>query len=412
LSSSAVANLESEPHELLLGATVAGKYRVDALIGRGGMGAVYRATHLGIGKRVALKFLDRDATRDRDAVARFQREAEAASAVDSAHIVQLFDHGEHEGQPYLVMELLQGEDLRALLAREGRLGFDEALPIVAQICRALTRAHAAGIVHRDLKPDNVFLCQRDDEARFVKLVDFGISKVREREATVDTLTRRGTVLGTAFYMSPEQAQSFADVDARADLWSVGAILFELLAGRPPFAGRTYEAVLIEACTKDPPPLAALAPEVPGAVAEVVRRCLRRDRDERFATARELEQALLAAAHAPVSAHSEPFELPPLPKRRRTWPYGVAAVVVLVAVGVALVRDRAPRATASGATSAPKGAGSAPSDVPRPPRVEAAFLPAPSAAPAPATSGRRPAAPLRPKLGPRPGGLELVTDPSG
>jgi eukaryotic-like serine/threonine-protein kinase len=281
--------------EALVGRTVSGKYRIDRLIGRGGMGAVYQATHLGIGKRVALKFLDRHAARDADATTRFQREAEAASAVESAHIVHIFDSGKSEDElPFLVLELLQGEDLRTRLRREGRLELGPALRMVTQVLRGLSRAHQAGIVHRDLKPDNVFLCQRDDDPNFVKIVDFGISKL-QRRATADTLTRRGTVLGTAFYMSPEQAQAFRDIDGRADLFSLGAILFESLAGRPPHVGTAYEAVLIDICTKDAPDLRLHAPQVPEAVAKVVARALERDREKRFQSAEEFYDALAAAA---------------------------------------------------------------------------------------------------------------------
>jgi serine/threonine-protein kinase len=260
------------------------------------MGAVYEATNTTIGKRVALKFLDKEASRDRDAVARFQREAESASAVESAHIVQIFDSGTtDDNRPFLVMELLQGEDLRAVLKRDGKLPLPDSIHIVGQVARALARAHAAGIVHRDLKPDNVFLCRRDDDAMFVKIVDFGISKVTRREATADTLTRRGTVLGTAFYMSPEQAQAFRDVDGRTDLYSLGSILFEMLAGRPPHTGTVYEAVLIEICTKDAPDIRTLEPDIPDAVAEVVEKALARNREQRYQDANELYDALAIAA---------------------------------------------------------------------------------------------------------------------
>src|SRR5450432_3539573 len=180
------------------------------------------------------------------------------------------------------MELLTGEDLRARLRREGRLSVDAALRITGQVLRALVRAHPAGIVHRDLKPDNVFLCARDDEPSFVKIVDFGISKV-VRARVADTLTRRGTVLGTAFYMSPEQAQSFADIDGRTDLFSLGAILFEMLTGQPPHVAASYEAVLIAICTEDAADVRDRAPEIPAAVAAVVARALLRDRDQRFQT---------------------------------------------------------------------------------------------------------------------------------
>jgi serine/threonine protein kinase len=278
----------------LVGSTVAGKYRVDRLIGRGGMGAVFQATNLAIGKRVALKFLDHEAAKNREACQRFQREAEAAGMAESAHIVQIFDSGSSEaGLPFLVMELLSGEDLRARLRREARLPVSDALRIVSQVLRALVRAHAAGIVHRDLKPDNVFLCARDDDPSFVKIVDFGISKVA-RARVADTLTRRGTVLGTAFYMSPEQAQSFADIDGRTDLFSVGAILFEMLAGAPPHVAPTYESVLISICTNDAVDVRTRAPEVPAAVAALVSKALERDRERRYQSAAEFLAAVSQA----------------------------------------------------------------------------------------------------------------------
>jgi eukaryotic-like serine/threonine-protein kinase len=285
-----------EHDDALVGTTIAEKYRVDRLIGRGGMGAVFEATNVSIGKRVALKFLDREAARDHEAVMRFQREAETASAVESAHIVHIFDSGSSgDGRPFLVMELLTGEDLRSALKREERVPLDDALHITAQVLRALARAHAAGIVHRDLKPDNVFLCRRDDDPMFVKIVDFGISKITRAGATADTLTRRGSVLGTAFYMSPEQAQAFPDIDGRTDLFSVGAILFEALTGRPPHVGTVYEAVLIDICTKDAPDVREFAPEVPEAIADVIRRALQRDRDRRFESAADFYDALSQAA---------------------------------------------------------------------------------------------------------------------
>jgi serine/threonine protein kinase len=277
----------------LVGTTVAGKYRIDRMIGRGGMGAVFQAANLVIGKRVALKFLDHEAAQNREACQRFQREAEAAGMAESAHIVQIFDSGVTDsGLPFLVMELLTGEDLRARLRRERRLSVPSALRVVSQVLRAQVRAHEAGIVHRDLKPDNVFLCARDDDPSFVKLVDFGISKVARARAA-DTLTRRGTVLGTAFYMSPEQAQSFADIDGRTDLFSVGAILFEMLTGKPPHVAPTYEAVLIAICTHDAPDVRRLAAEVPAAVAALVQRALQRDRDQRFQSAQEFLAAISA-----------------------------------------------------------------------------------------------------------------------
>jgi serine/threonine-protein kinase len=256
------------------------------------MGAVYAGTHTGIGKRVALKFLDVSATHGDGAIDRFQREARAASAIESAHIVQIFDSGTtDDGRPYLVMELLEGEDLRTHLDREGPLPAEDVIAIAQQILRGLGRAHSANIIHRDLKPDNVFLCRRENEPLVVKIVDFGISKIARTGPAADTLTHQGTVLGTASYMSPEQAQSVPDIDGRADLFSVGAIVFEALAGRAPHEGPTYESVLIKICTEDAPHLTSLNEDVPPKVAATVARALARDRDQRFDTAEDFSAAL-------------------------------------------------------------------------------------------------------------------------
>ncbi len=338
----------------LVGTTVAGKYRIDRIIGKGGMGAVFQAANLAIGKRVALKFLDHEAARNREACQRFQREAEAAGMAESAHIVQIFDSGVTDsGLPFLVMELLTGEDLRARLRREGRLSVPAALQIVSQVLRALHCAHEAGIVHRDLKPDNVFLCARDDNPSFVKIVDFGISKVA-RARVADTLTRRGTVLGTAFYMSPEQAQSFADIDGRTDLFSVGAILFEMLTGQPPHVAPTYEAVLIAICTHDAVDVRTRAPEVPAAVASLVKRALERERDLRFQSAREFLSAIAAlegalaqdgSAWATPSSNSKPAVLA-RGKRYGTLVAGIVATLAGFTLTAYFVARSADSATVS------------------------------------------------------------------
>jgi serine/threonine-protein kinase len=273
------------------------KYEIVRVIGRGGMGTVYEALNTTIGKRVAMKFVDAETARSKDASARFQREAEAASAVESAHIVDIFDSGySDEGQPYIVMELLRGEDLGYRIKRCGRLDLAEAVHVTAQILRGLHRAHEAGIVHRDLKPDNIFLVDRDDDPNFAKILDFGISKIQRAGSTpLSTLTRQGTVLGTPFYMSPEQAQALPDIDGRTDLWSAGAILYECLTGRPPYNGATYEQVIVNICMHDADDVRAHNPAVPEAIAQVLARALRRDRNDRFGSAREFLDALKAAA---------------------------------------------------------------------------------------------------------------------
>lgn len=296
-------------HLTLVGRAVDGKYNVLRLIGRGGMGAVYEAENLGIGKRVAIKFIDREWAKDDIVASRFAREARAASSIDSEHIVSVFDAGTADGRPYLVMELLRGEDLGTRLRRQARLGVDEAVHVVAQTLRGLASAHAAGIVHRDLKPDNLFLVRRDDDASFVKIVDFGISKIEKAKSGTAplALTQRGIVLGTPLYMSPEQAQAFHDLDARADLFSVGAILFECLTGRPPHTGETYEQIIVAICMRDAPDVRELVPGVPDAVAAVVARALKRDRAERYQSASEMLAALRAVA--PSDAATRPLSLP-------------------------------------------------------------------------------------------------------
>jgi serine/threonine protein kinase len=282
--------------ETLVGRRV-NKYEIVRVIGRGGMGTVYEALNTTIGKRVAMKFVDADVTKNHDAIARFQREAEAASAVESAHIVDIFDSGiSEDGRPYIVMELLRGEDLSHRIKRCGRLDVAEALHVAAQILRGLHRAHQAGIVHRDLKPDNIFLVDRDDDQNFAKILDFGISKMRrEGDTPVHTLTRQGTVLGTPFYMSPEQAQAQPDVDGRTDLWAVGAILYECLTGRPPYTGTTYEQVIVNICMNDADDVRVHNPGVPELLAAVIARALARDREQRFQSAREFLDAMRAAA---------------------------------------------------------------------------------------------------------------------
>ncbi len=290
--------------ETLVGRRV-NKYDIVRVIGRGGMGTVYEAVNTAISKRVAMKFVDADVTKNHDAVARFHREAQAASAVESAHIVDIFDSGiSEDGRPYIVMELLRGEDLSHRIKRCGRLEVPEAIHVAAQILRGLHRAHQAGIVHRDLKPDNIFLVDRDDDPNFAKILDFGISKMRrEGETPVHTLTRQGTVLGTPFYMSPEQAQAQPDVDGRTDLWAVGAILYECLTGRPPYTGTTYEQVIVNICMNDADDVRVHNPGVPEPLAVVIARALERDREQRFQSAREFLDALRAAAGAIASPRS-------------------------------------------------------------------------------------------------------------
>ena len=273
----------------LVGQVVDGRYRITELLGTGGMGAVYEAEHLGLGRQVAIKFIDREYAQVGSVAVRFTREARAASSIESEHIVSVHDAGTSDGRPYLVMELLRGEDLGRRLRRCGKLPVAETLHIAAQALRGLADAHEARIVHRDLKPDNLFLVSRKADRSFVKIVDFGISKIERSEAGLaqSFVTRAGTVLGTPLYMSPEQAQAAPDLDARADLYSLGAIMFECITGRPPHVGESHEQIIMSICMSDAPDLRAIDPHISPEVARVVERSLRRDRSRRFVSARQM-----------------------------------------------------------------------------------------------------------------------------
>src|SRR3984957_13676126 len=273
-----------------------GKYRVERLLGEGGMGAVAKATPLLRRAPVALKFMSGAVLSMPGAVERFVNEGVAASQIDSDHVVKVFDVGRlPNGSPYLVMEYLDGWDLGQLLEREGPvLSVERAVHFTVQALRALQTAHAAGIVHRDMKPSNCFVIVKDGEPDFVKLVDFGISKVRTSEDGQGAhLTRTNSALGTPLYMSPEQARSPRDVDHRTDLYSVGAILYEMLAGRTPYTSDTGEftEILFKIFTTQPEPRARLRPDLPDGLAAVVHRALTREADGRFASAGDMAEAL-------------------------------------------------------------------------------------------------------------------------
>jgi serine/threonine-protein kinase len=287
------------------------RYRVLRAVGHGGIGSVYEAEVLGgspgaggtSSARVAVKILDRQWSKDEVVAGRFAREARAASTVDSPHIVRVLDGGTAEGCPYLVMDLVEGEDLGARLHVRRHLELDETIGIAEQLLEGLVAAHAAGVVHRDLKPDNVLLTRRTARSGgrtsgpedFVTIVDFGMSKLDRPKGTTKPLplTRGGQALGTPFYMSPEQARASHDVDARSDLWAVGAIAFECLAGRPPFTGETHEQVMLKICMDEAPDVRRWAPETPDALAAVIARALEKEPQKRWASA----DTMLAAVRA-------------------------------------------------------------------------------------------------------------------
>src|SRR5579872_6070880 len=214
---------------------VAGKYEVLRLIGRGGMGSVWEGRHASLGTRVAVKFIDHEYADSEEAKARFVTEARAAAAIESKHAIQIFDHGvTDDGRPYIVMELLVGEALDKRIERLGTLSLGETARILLHVCRALQRAHEAGVVHRDLKPENIFLVRTpDDDDEIAKVLDFGIAKFKKLDGQSSGLTsstKTGAVLGTPFYMAPEQARGLRDLDHRVDLWSMGIIAFRCVCG--------------------------------------------------------------------------------------------------------------------------------------------------------------------------------------
>jgi serine/threonine-protein kinase len=263
-------------------------------LGEGGMGAVWVADHAALGTQVVVKFISSDLKESQEAHERFSREAKAASQVKSPHVVQTFDHGITDaGVPYIVMELLEGRDLGQYLDEHDTIPTDLAVDIVAQLSRALDKAHAKGIVHRDIKPGNIFLCDQGKGEIFVKLLDFGIAKGVEG-IKVDSNTKTGAMIGSPFYMSPEQILGSKGIDHRSDLWSVGIVVFEALTSQKPFDAETMGGLAIK-IHSDPLPLpSALKPELGAPVDAWFQRACARNVDERFATAKEMAEALAAA----------------------------------------------------------------------------------------------------------------------
>ncbi len=267
-----------------IGQILHGTYRIKRLIGKGGMGAVYEASHLRLPRRFAVKLLFADASADRDAVARFQREAQVTSDLGHPNIVEVVDfHHTDEGEPYIVMEMLKGEDLGKRLRKIKRFTLDEATAVLEQAASALQAAHDEGIIHRDLKPQNIFLCDTKKQKDLVKVVDFGIAKIL---GSKNSMAQTKGIIGTAWYMSPERVKNETErVDHRADIFSMGAIMFELLTGEPPFTGEA-PAVMYQIVHKDLPSLRALRPDVPEEVERAIARALAKEPEDRYATIEE------------------------------------------------------------------------------------------------------------------------------
>ena len=296
------------------GQIIAGRYRLERPLARGGMGSVWVARHLQLDTDVALKLILPERSESVNARARFEREAKAGAAIRSPHVVQVLDYGVDGDMPFLAMELLEGEDLAARITREGRLSLAATAAVLVPVCKALKRAHEAGLVHRDLKPANIFLATHGDE-EIPKVLDFGIAKALA-EGLASTSTRSGALLGSPHYMSPEQVRRSKQVDHRTDLWSIGVIAFRCLTGERPFKGEEIGDVLVEICTDPIPAPSSICPDLGEDVDRFFDRALARDMDQRFQSARELGEALNALASGrgeraiTISASLPPVDAPP------------------------------------------------------------------------------------------------------
>ncbi len=376
------------------GEVLAGKYRVDRVLGVGGMGIVVAATHQQLHQKVAVKFLLPHMLLNMEATERFLREARAAVQIQSEHVARVIDVGTLEtGSPYMVMEFLEGSDLAQCLSNGEQPPIEQAVGYVLQTCEAIAEAHAAGIIHRDLKPANLFRTHRKDGTAQIKVLDFGISKVRTPDDA--SLTKTSALMGSPLYMSPEQLKSSKDVDPRTDIWSLGVILHELIAGSPPFKRDGMAELVATILMEEPPRLSALRPDVPPGLEAVVLRCLSKTVEFRFQTVADLANALaeFAAPEARVLADRASRILTgagiAVGQRETTAPTPVAATTNAGTVGaweetkVPVSRSRAPW-FAMGAVVAVAGGGglfvltrSAPPAPPSEP--SAAALAAPAAA---------------------------------
>ncbi len=416
------------------GAVLANKYRVERVLGQGGMGVVVEARHLALDERVALKFLLPEFAQHKEAAARFLREARAAVKIKSAHVARVSDVGTLEsGAPYMVMEYLAGADLSVVLQQQGVLALEDAVDYIVQACDAIAEAHSYGIVHRDIKPANLFLARHSDGSPLVKVLDFGISKV-QNEAGTDGLTRTTAAMGSALYMSPEQIRQAKSVDHRTDVYALGVSLYELLAGRQPFIADTFPALCVEIATGTPSDLRELRRDLPEDFVRVVEKAFARRLEDRFQSVSEFVLALapwapnraqvLVDRIARAGGHAAPglggtdgtgrhvpirqgatlgssvgrtdltAEMAEPTRHKTPWlMLGLAAAVLLAAGGAALLLlgrgSAAPTAAAEGPHQGPSNAALA---APTPTLGPA---PSPAAAPTPVVEPVAPAAALPP-----------------
>lgn len=304
------------------GKVLADRYRLIKPVGKGAQASVWVAEHLALSTNVAVKLIDLELAKQADARERFKREATAAAKLRSAHVVHILDHGIEDDQPYIVMELLEGEDLFQRIERLGELSLRDTSKIITQVARALARAHAAGIIHRDLKPENVFLVPNEDD-EIAKVLDFGVAKVAD--AKVVRQTGVGTLIGTPHYMSPEQVKGIAEVDPRTDLWSLGIIAYQCVTGELPFDSEGVGDLLIKITLGDAPVPSSVSDNASKAFDEWFAKACAHDPDKRFATARELAQALQRAVNAgagvprPTGGKAKPPPPPPPTGKKKPPP---------------------------------------------------------------------------------------------
>jgi eukaryotic-like serine/threonine-protein kinase len=298
------AVLEGKPTEddPLVGQTLAGRYLVMNPVGRGGMGVVYEGEHIGLGKRCAIKLLLDTYGQDREVLTRFHQEARTASRIGHENIIDIMDIGDHNGRSFIVMEFLEGTDLRRV-TKDGIMAVPRALAIFRQICRALSAAHKKDIIHRDMKPENVFLTERGGRADFVKLMDFGISKIKQARDAEVRLTQTGVVIGTPLYMAPEQGMGQSDIDHRVDIYAVGVMLFEALCGQTPFTANSYLGLITQHVHEEPPRPRDLNPDIPEDIEQVILCALNKRREDRFSSADEMAMALGASVLMPAASMS-------------------------------------------------------------------------------------------------------------
>lgn len=367
-----------------MGTVLAKKFRVERLIGEGGTGIVVGATHLQLEQKVAIKVL-RTALASDEIRLRFEREARAIGQISSEHVVLVLDVGTlDDGSPFMVMEHLEGRDLARILKESGPLSVEDAVDCMLQVCEALEEAHANGIVHRDLKPANLFLTRRDDGAPHIKVVDFGISKILDSKVRGgNEVTSAFAVLGSPRYMAPEQVRNSKEVDGRADLWSVGTVLFQLITGKHAFDAESNVAASLKVLTAEPAKLRDYAPKAPPALELVVSRCLEKDVAKRWSTAGELADAL-----APFASENTRESIQQMREAKE-------APSLNIALSVSSTSERPPPVTRSSIPPMPgrHGAPEAPPMVAPPPAPVPHFASQHYGAPPP--SSRRPPVPQTP-----------------